>query len=85
MQKKLLGIFNADFDATGQLLLIYTSCAKYLRKMGIQCSSAAVLTDFMKAYDSIRREVMYNILIEFGILMKLVRLTKMCLNTAQSG
>jgi hypothetical protein len=32
------------------------------------------------AYDSVRREVLCNILIQFGILMKIVRLTKMCLN-----
>jgi hypothetical protein len=36
--------------------------------------------DFKNAYDSIRREVLYNILIEFGILMKLMRLIKSCLN-----
>jgi len=42
--------------------------------------------DFKKAYDSVRREVLYSILIEFGIPMKLVRLPKMCLNepTAES-
>jgi len=34
--------------------------------------------DFKKAYDTVRREVLYNILIEFGIVMKLVRLIKMC-------
>jgi hypothetical protein len=28
--------------------------------------------DFKKAYDSVRREVPYNILIEFGIPMKLI-------------
>jgi hypothetical protein len=39
-----------------------------------------LLTDFMKAYDSARREVLYNILIQFGVPMKLVRLIKMCLN-----
>jgi hypothetical protein len=36
--------------------------------------------DFEKAYDSVRREVLCNILIEFGIPTKLVRLIKMCLN-----
>ena len=35
--------------------------------------------DFKKAYDSVSREVLYNILIQFGIPMKLVRLIKLCL------
>jgi hypothetical protein len=36
--------------------------------------------DFKKAYDSVRREVLYSILIEFGIPRKLVGLIKMPLN-----
>jgi hypothetical protein len=40
--------------------------------------------DFKEAYDSVGREVLYNILIEFGILMKLVRLIKMFLNETYS-
>jgi hypothetical protein len=40
--------------------------------------------DFKKAYDSVRREVLYNILIKFGIPMKLVRLVKICLNETYS-
>jgi len=40
--------------------------------------------DFKNAYDSARREMLYNILIEFGIPMKLVRLIKMCLTETYS-
>jgi hypothetical protein len=40
--------------------------------------------DFEKAYDSVKRPVLYNILLEFGITKKLVRLIKMCLNETYS-
>jgi len=43
-----------------------------------------LFVDFKEAYDSVRREVLYNILIEFGILMKLVRLINLCLNETYS-
>jgi hypothetical protein len=33
--------------------------------------------DFKKAYNSVKREVLYNVLLEFGIPKKLVRLIKM--------
>jgi hypothetical protein len=38
----------------------------------------------MKAYDSVKREVLYNILLEFGVSKKLVRLIKICLNETYS-
>jgi hypothetical protein len=40
--------------------------------------------DFKKAYDSVRREVLYSILIEFGVSMKLLRLINMRLNETYS-
>jgi hypothetical protein len=43
-----------------------------------------LFTDFKKAYDSVRREVLYNIFIEFRVLMKLIKLIKMCLNETHS-
>jgi hypothetical protein len=41
-------------------------------------------TDFKKTYDSVKREVLYNILLEFGIPKKLFRLINMCLNETYS-
>jgi hypothetical protein len=39
-----------------------------------------LFVDFKKAYDSVRREVLYSIPIEFGVPMILVRLIKTHLN-----
>jgi hypothetical protein len=43
-----------------------------------------IFIDFKKAYDSVRTEVLYNILIEFGVPMKLVSFAKICLNETYS-
>jgi hypothetical protein len=40
--------------------------------------------DFEKTYVSVRREVLYNILIEFDVSMKLVRLIKIYLKESFS-
>jgi sorting nexin-29 len=40
--------------------------------------------DFRKAYDSVKREILYNILLEFGMPKRLVSLIKMCLNETYS-
>ena len=75
-----MGIINVDFDATGQLMTIYPAFVKYLRKKWEYNKAVHQLfIDFKKAYGSVRREVLYNILIEFGIPLKLVKLIKMCL------
>jgi hypothetical protein len=39
-----------------------------------------LLIDFKKACEYGRREVLYSVLTEFGVTVKLVRLIKMCLN-----
>ena len=40
--------------------------------------------EFKKAYDLIWMKVLYDILIEFGIAMKLVRLIELCLTETYS-
>ena len=76
-----MGITKVDFDATGQLLITYSAFIKcFEKKWEYNEAVQQLFIDFNKAYDSIRREVLYNILIEFGIPMKLVGLIKMCLN-----
>jgi hypothetical protein len=72
---KLLGIISVGFDVTDQLLIRFSAFVRYWRKKWEYDE---------KAYDSVRREVLYNILIEFGVPMKLVRLIKMRLNEAYS-
>jgi hypothetical protein len=48
--------------------------------MGKKYSSASAVIDFKKAYDSVRmKEALCNILTEFDIHMKLLRLIKICL------
>ena len=73
------------FDATGRLLIMYSAFAKYLRKKREYNEEVHPLfIDFKKAYDSVWREVLYKILIEFGIPRKLVRLVKMSLTETYS-
>jgi hypothetical protein len=65
-----------DFDATGQ----HSAFVKYMKKKWEYNEEVHQLsTEFKKTYDSIRREDLYNILTEFGIPLKLVRLIKICL------
>jgi hypothetical protein len=81
---KLLEI-SVGFDVTDQLLIRFSAFVRYWRKKW-ECNKTVhqLFIDFKKAYDSVRRDVLYNILIEFGVPMKLVRLIKMCLNETYS-
>jgi len=75
---KLYGLISMGFDTRSQLLIICSAFVKYLKKKNWEYSEAMHLLfiDFKKAYDSGRREVLYSILIEYGIPMKVVRLIK---------
>jgi len=85
MRRKLSGIISVASKATGRLLIIYSAFAKYLRKKREYNEPVHQLfIDFKKAYDSVRWEVLYKILIEFGIPRKLVRLIKISLTGTYS-
>ena len=59
----------------GQLLIIYFLCVKDLRKRRDNNEAVHHLfIDFKNAYDSFMRKIFYDILTEFGIPMKMVRL-----------
>jgi hypothetical protein len=57
------------------LEMLVSSVFKHLTRLAVH----RLFIDFKKAYDSVRREVLYNILTEFGIPRKLAGLIKMCL------
>jgi hypothetical protein len=72
---KLLGIVSMGFDITDQLLRIFS--IRHWRKNE---RVHQLFVDFKKALDSVRREALYSIHIEFRVPMELIRLIKMCLN-----
>jgi hypothetical protein len=78
---KLLGIISVGFYITDPTAdQIFCTCQILERKKWEYNETVhQLLIDFMKPYVLVRREVLYNILIEFGVPMKLVRLIKMCL------
>jgi hypothetical protein len=59
-------------------------CQILQKKLEYNETVQQLFIDFKKAYDSVRREVLYNTLIEFGVPMKLVRLITICLNETYS-
>jgi sorting nexin-29 len=85
MQIKLLGTTNVGFDVIDQRLIKFSVSNRYWRKKWEYNGTVyRLFIDYKKAYDSVRREVLYSILFEFGIPGKPVGLIKMCLNEACS-
>jgi hypothetical protein len=81
---EIIGIINVHFDVIYQLLIRNSVFVRYWRKWKYNVTVHQLFIDFKKTYDSVRREVLCNIIIEFGIEIKLVRLIKMCLNETYS-
>jgi hypothetical protein len=61
---------------TDQIFYIHQILAKKWEYIG---TVHQLFINVKKVYDSVRREVLYKILIEFGITRKLVVLIKICL------
>jgi hypothetical protein len=64
--------------------MIFYICQILEKKWEYNGTVHKLFIDFKKAYDSVMREVLYSILIEFGIPRKLVGLIRMCLNETYS-
>jgi hypothetical protein len=73
--------FRRIRSATDHILCIRKILGK---KLEYKEAVHQLFIDFKKAYDSVRREALYN-LIEFGIPKKLVRLIKMFLTETYSS
>ena len=64
-----------DFDLADQLLIVYGKYNEAVHELFI---------NLKKPSDSVRREVLYDNTIEFGIPVKLVGLSEMCINDSFS-
>jgi hypothetical protein len=64
-------------STTDQIFYIWQKLEKKWKYNG---TVHQLFIDFKKAYDSVRREVLYSILIEFEISREVVGLIQMCLN-----
>jgi hypothetical protein len=73
--------FQHNSSMTDQIFCIWEILQKKWEYNG---TVHQLFIDFKKSYYSVRREVLYNILVECGIPRKLVGLIKMCLNETYS-
>jgi hypothetical protein len=87
MSMKLLRIISVIFVVTDLLRIrIYTKREVLEIKQDYNGTVHQLFICFKKDCDSVKRKVLYNILVEFGTPKKLVMLIKMCLiNTYSKG
>jgi hypothetical protein len=69
-----------DFEVIDQLLTKFPISDILEKKWEYNGTVLQLSINFKKAYDLVIKEILYNILIEFGIPRKVVGLIKMCLN-----
>jgi hypothetical protein len=83
---EIIGDYQCGFQCNWSTI-DHVFCIHQILKKKREYNEAVHLlfVDFKKEYGSVRREVLYNILIEFGNPLKLVRLIKMCLNETYCG
>ena len=76
--KQIIGDHQCGFRSN-KLTIDHIFCIRQIleKKWEYNEEVHQLFIDFKKAYDSVRREVLYKILIEYGIPRKLVRLVKM--------
>jgi hypothetical protein len=68
-------VFQRNRSTTDHIFYIWQILEKKLECNG---TIHQLFIDFKKGYDSVRKEVLYSILIEFRIPRKLVGLIQMC-------
>ena len=85
MQRELLGDHQCGFQRKRSVTNhIFCICQILEKQWENNEAVLQLLIDFKKAHNSLRMDVLCNILIEFGIPMKLVGLIKMYLNEMYS-
>jgi hypothetical protein len=68
-------------DVTHELLIRLFKFFYLEKQLEYNKTVHQLFIDFKKAYDSVSREVLYNILIMFEVLAEVVRLIKICVIT----
>jgi len=65
-----------DLNVTDQLMIICAAFVKYTYEKKWEHNEVVHQLFINFKYNLVRREVLYNILVEFGIHMKMISLTK---------